>query len=157
MVLNGIELGGGSIRIHRRDVQQRMFNVLGIDEQAAQEKFGFLLDAFRFGAPPHGGIAFGFDRLVMLLLRLPNIREVIAYPKNQRAQAVMEGAPSAVDQTQLRDLGIGCGDLARITFDQVPAAFTAEADSPAACAAFVFLIQCGNRISLEKPAQIDAS
>jgi aspartyl-tRNA synthetase len=106
MVLNGIELGGGSIRIHRRDVQQRMFNVLGIDEQAAQEKFGFLLDAFRFGAPPHGGIAFGFDRLVMLLLRLPNIREVIAYPKNQRAQAVMEGAPSAVDQSQLRDLGI---------------------------------------------------
>lgn len=106
MILNGIELGGGSIRIHRRDVQQRMFNALGIDEEQAQAKFGFLLDALRFGAPPHGGIAFGFDRLIMLMLRLSNIREVMAFPKNQRAQAVMEGAPSSVEEIQLRELGI---------------------------------------------------
>ena len=106
LVLNGLELGGGSIRIHRRDVQQRMFNTLGIDEASAQQKFGFLLDAFRFGAPPHGGIAFGFDRLVMLLLRVPNIREVIAFPKNQRAQAVMENAPSPVEDEQLKELSL---------------------------------------------------
>ncbi len=106
MVLNGIELGGGSIRIHRRDVQYRMFKALGIDEKSAEEKFGFLLDAFRYGAPPHGGIAFGFDRLLMLMLHEPNIRQVIAFPKNQRAQAVMEGAPSAVDSSQLTELGL---------------------------------------------------
>ena len=106
LVLNGTEVGGGSIRIHRRDVQSRMFRAIGIDEQKAQERFGFLLDAFRYGAPPHGGIAFGFDRLVMLMLRAPNIREVIAFPKNQRAQAVMESAPSAVEPEQLRELGI---------------------------------------------------
>lgn len=106
MVLNGIELGGGSIRIHRKDVQQRMFNALGIDETLAQEKFGYLLDALRYGAPPHGGIAFGFDRLIMLMMRLNNIREVMAFPKNQRAQAVMEGAPSAVDENQVKELGL---------------------------------------------------
>jgi aspartyl-tRNA synthetase len=106
MVLNGIEVGGGSIRIHRRDVQHRVFKAIGIDEEVAQNKFGFLLDAFRYGAPPHGGLAFGFDRLVMLMLREPNIREVIAFPKNQRAQAVMESAPSEVDSTQIRDLGL---------------------------------------------------
>ncbi|MGC9326437.1 MAG: aspartate--tRNA ligase, partial [Candidatus Hinthialibacter sp.] len=106
VVLNGIEIGGGSIRIHQRDVQSRIFKALGIDEQNAQEKFGFLLDAFRYGAPPHGGIAFGFDRLIMLMLREPNIREVIAFPKNQRAQAVMENAPSSVDEEQLRELGL---------------------------------------------------
>lgn len=106
MVLNGIEIGGGSIRIHRRDVQSRVFQVLGIDEQKAMEKFGFLMDAFRYGAPPHGGIAFGFDRLIMLMLREPNIREVIAFPKNQRAVAVMEGAPSGVEEEQLKELGL---------------------------------------------------
>ncbi|MBI1390910.1 MAG: aspartate--tRNA ligase [bacterium] len=106
LVLNGLELGGGSIRIHRRDLQYRMFKTLGIDEQQAQEKFGFLLDAFRFGPPPHGGIAFGFDRMVMLMMRLRNIREVIAFPKNQRAQAVMEGAPSGVEASQLKELGL---------------------------------------------------
>ncbi len=106
LVLNGIEIGGGSIRIHRRDVQSRLFRVLGIGEEEAQSKFGFLLDAFRYGAPPHGGLAFGFDRLIMLLLGAQNIREVIAFPKNQRAQAVMEGAPSAVDKDQLKEAGI---------------------------------------------------
>jgi aspartyl-tRNA synthetase len=106
MVLNGIEIGGGSIRIHRRDVQGRVFGVLGIDEQKAMEKFGFLMDAFRFGAPPHGGLAFGFDRLIMLMLREPNIREVIAFPKNQRAVAVMECAPSGVEEDQLKELGL---------------------------------------------------
>lgn len=106
LILNGIELGGGSIRIHRRDIQYKMFNELGIDEEKAQEKFGFLLDAFRYGAPPHGGIAFGFDRMIMLMRRLDNIREVMAFPKNQRAQAVMEDAPSAVDPEQLKELGL---------------------------------------------------
>jgi len=106
MVLNGIEIGGGSIRIHQQDVQSRVFSVLGIDKEQAQEKFGFLLDALKFGAPPHGGLAFGFDRMLMLMLQEPNIREVIAFPKNQRAQAVMEGAPSDVDPDQVRDLGL---------------------------------------------------
>ncbi|MDX9755129.1 MAG: aspartate--tRNA ligase [bacterium] len=106
LVLNGIELGGGSIRIHRRDLQYKMFEQLGIDEQQAQEKFGFLLDAFKYGAPPHGGIAFGYDRMIMLMLNAPNIREVIAFPKNQRAQAVLESAPSTVDPDQLKELGL---------------------------------------------------
>ncbi|MBZ0255243.1 aspartate--tRNA ligase [bacterium] len=106
LILNGIELGGGSIRIHRRDIQYKMFTELGINEEMAQEKFGFLLDAFRYGAPPHGGIAFGFDRMIMLMRRLDNIREVMAFPKNQRAQAVMEDAPSAVDPEQLKELGL---------------------------------------------------
>ncbi len=106
LVLNGIEIGGGSIRIHRRDIQSRLFKALGIDEETAQVKFGFLMDAFRYGAPPHGGIALGYDRLVMLLLGAPNIREIIAFPKNQRAQAVMESAPSPVDENQLRELGV---------------------------------------------------
>ncbi len=106
MVLNGVELGGGSIRIHNRETQSRVFKVLGIDEASAQEKFGFLLDALRFGPPPHGGIAFGFDRLIMLMRHEPNIREVMAFPKNNRAQAVMENAPSAVDEAQLRELGL---------------------------------------------------
>ncbi|MBD3266820.1 Asp-tRNA(Asn)/Glu-tRNA(Gln) amidotransferase GatCAB subunit C, partial [bacterium] len=106
LILNGIELGGGSIRIHQRDVQYKMFDQLGIDKDAAQEKFGFLLDAFRYGAPPHGGIAFGYDRMIMLMLDAPNIREVIAFPKNQRAQAVMESAPSGIDPEQLKELGL---------------------------------------------------
>ena len=106
LVLNGTEVGGGSIRIHRRDLQYKMFKEIGIDEETAVRRFGFLLDAFRFGAPPHGGIAFGLDRLIMLMLNQPNIREVIAFPKNQRAMAVMEGAPSSVEEDQLKELNI---------------------------------------------------
>lgn len=106
LILNGIELGGGSIRIHQRSVQQRAFKALGIGEEQAQQKFGFLLDAFRYGAPPHGGIAFGLDRMIMLLLGAPNIREVIAFPKNQRAQAVLEDAPSPVEEDQLKELSL---------------------------------------------------
>ncbi len=106
MVLNGTELGGGSIRIHDRTMQQTVFEILGIEAAEQQEKFGFLLDALKYGAPPHGGLAFGLDRLVMLMTGAQSIREVIAFPKTQSAACVMTQAPGAVDATSLRDLHI---------------------------------------------------
>jgi aspartyl-tRNA synthetase len=106
LVLNGTELGSGSIRIHRRDVQAQVFSALGLSDEEARHKFGFLLDALEYGAPPHGGIALGLDRLVMLLAGVDSIREVIAFPKTQRAACPLTDAPTAVDPLQLRDLGI---------------------------------------------------
>jgi aspartyl-tRNA synthetase len=106
MVLNGYEVGGGSIRIHRQDVQSRVFEILGMTPADAQGRFGFLLDALKSGAPPHGGIALGLDRWSMIIAGTTNIRDVIAFPKNQRARDLMTGAPASVDERQLRDLGV---------------------------------------------------
>jgi aspartyl-tRNA synthetase len=106
LVLNGVELGSGSIRIHSRELQRRIFQAMGMSDEEARQKFGFLLDALEYGTPPHGGIAFGFDRLVMLLAREKSIREVIAFPKTASAADLMNDSPSTVSDEQLRELHI---------------------------------------------------
>ena len=106
IVLNGVELGGGSIRIHDQEMQEDMFKALNMTQEDIDEKFGFLVEAFKYGAPPHGGLAYGLDRLVMLLTGEKSIREVIAFPKNQNAQCMVSEAPGLVDETQLEELGI---------------------------------------------------
>ena len=106
LTLNGVEVGGGSLRIFRSDIQEKMFKILGISKEDAHKKFGFLLEAFKYGAPPHGGIAFGLDRMVALLTGNESIREVIAFPKNKNAESLMEGSPSEVDDKQLKELHI---------------------------------------------------
>ena len=111
IVLNGVELGGGSIRIHDRNLQAKMFEVLGLTKEECEEKFGFLIEAFKYGAPPHGGLAYGLDRLVMLLLGEPSIREVMAFPKNQNAQCLVSDAPAPVDDAQLDELGINTKNI----------------------------------------------
>lgn len=106
LVLNGYEIGGGSIRIHDRELQKRMFKLLGIDEEEAEERFGFLLEAFKYGVPPHGGIALGVDRIIMIFSGGNSLRDVIAFPKNQKAQSLMDNSPAYVDQEQLDELHI---------------------------------------------------
>jgi aspartyl-tRNA synthetase len=106
LVLNGMEIGSGSIRIHRQDLQERIFKLIGIEKEDAYRRFGFLLEAFQYGAPPHGGFAFGIDRLLAILAGQASIREVIAFPKTQKAFCPLTSAPSSVDKKQLDELGI---------------------------------------------------
>ena len=111
IVLNGCEIGGGSVRIHQSDVQEQMFKALGFTKEQAHSQFGFLLNAFQYGVPPHAGLAYGLDRLVMLMTSADNIREVIAFPKVKDASCLMTEAPGIVDQKQLDELGIAVAAL----------------------------------------------
>ena len=104
IVLNGVELGGGSVRIHQDDVQEKMFKLLGFTEEEAHDRFGFLLDAFKYGVPPHAGLAFGLDRMIMLMTGADSIRDVIAFPKIKDASCLMSNAPDVVDDKQLEEL-----------------------------------------------------
>ena len=106
MVINGVELGGGSIRIHDSELQDHMFRLLGFSDEQAQAQFGFLINAFKYGAPPHGGLAFGLDRLVSMFAGLDSIRDCIAFPKNNSGRDVMLNAPSVLDDSQLEELCI---------------------------------------------------
>ncbi len=106
LVLNGSEIGSGSIRIHKKDIQKKIFDIIGLDEKEAEERFGFLLKAFQYGAPPHAGVAYGIDRLVAILIGLDSIRDTIAFPKTQKGTCLMTDAPSHVDQEQLHELGL---------------------------------------------------
>ena len=106
IVLNGVELGGGSIRIHDQEMQRKIFKLMGFTEEEAQSRFGFLLEAFKYGTPPHGGVAYGLDRLVMLMAKTDSIRDVIAFPKVQNSSCLMTGAPDVVDEKQLKELHI---------------------------------------------------
>ncbi|MBT7337245.1 aspartate--tRNA ligase, partial [Candidatus Peregrinibacteria bacterium] len=106
LILDGNEVGGGSMRIHERDLQKKIFSILGISEEDAERRFGHMLRAFEYGAPPHGGIAMGLDRVCMLFADEPNIREVMAFPKDQKAKDLMLGAPSPMPEAQLTELGI---------------------------------------------------
>src|SRR3989344_5137270 len=124
LTLNGVELGGGSIRIHKREIQEKMFKILGITKAEAEKKFGFLLSAFRFGAPPHGGLAFGFDRMIALMAKVPgnDIREVMAFPKNKAAESTMDGSPSEVDSEQLKELHLkstAAESFGSVVFDKI--------------------------------------
>ena len=106
IVLNGTEIGGGSVRIHQNDIQEKMFEALGFTKEQAYEQFGFLLTAFKYGVPPHAGLAYGLDRLVMLMAKQESIRDVIAFPKVKDASCLMSEAPNVVDEKQLEELGI---------------------------------------------------
>ncbi|MEI7484744.1 MAG: amino acid--tRNA ligase-related protein, partial [Ignavibacteriota bacterium] len=106
LVYNGNEIGSGSIRIHNSDIQKKVFNIIGLTDDEANEKFGFILEAFKYGAPPHGGVAFGFDRLVAMLCGTKSIRDVIAFPKTVSAASLMDNAPGFVSVEQLNDLGV---------------------------------------------------
>ena len=111
IVLNGCELGGGSIRIYQSDVQEKMFNALGFTNEEAHERFGLLLDAFSYGVPPHAGLAFGLDRMIMLMMHADSIRDVIAFPKVKDASCLMTEAPTPVDQAQLDELGLALENI----------------------------------------------
>ena len=111
LTMNGYEIAGGSIRIHSTELQEKVFSLLGLNKKEAVDKFGFLVEALSYGAPPHGGIAFGFDRLVMLLADTENIRDVIAFPKTTSATSLMDESPSGVSDSQLEELGIKIRNL----------------------------------------------